>query len=81
MLNARLRLCNELLRHPLDIRLGNENVYHTYFDRRGRMRKKINVVIMELKLSISPRSFFNIFTSEVACSKWLNDVLGSSWMF
>lgn len=45
VLNTRLRIFNELLRHQLDIRLDNKNVYDTYFNKRGRRRKKINVVI------------------------------------
>jgi hypothetical protein len=68
MLDARCRVFNELLRHPLDMRLGNENVYDICFDRRGRTRKNINIVITEFKLCISPHPFFNILTSEVVCS-------------
>ena len=80
MLDARCRVFNEFLRHPLDMRLGNENVYDICFDRRGRTKKNINIAITEFKFCISSRSFFNILTSEVACSGWLNDMLGSSWM-
>ena len=78
MLNATLRVFNELLRHQLDRRLGNENVYHTYFDRRGRTRKKINVVIKEPKFGIPPRPLFNLLTIEIAYSGWMNDVFENS---
>ena len=80
VLNTRLRIFNKLLRHQLDIRLDNKNVYDTYFNKRGRRRKKINVVVKKHKLGILPRPFFNLLTSEVAFSGWLNDVLRISWV-
>ena len=60
MLNARLKVFNELLRHPLDSRLCNENVYDTYFDWHSRRRKKIEVAIMILKLGLPPCPFLRV---------------------
>ena len=80
LLNVKLRVFNKFFRHPLDNRLSDENVCDTYFDWHGRRRKKIEVIIKKLKLGLPPRSFLNLFMSEVVCSGWLNDMLGRSLM-
>ena len=60
MLNARLRVFNELLSHPLDRRLGDDNIYDTYVDWHGLRKKKIEVAIRKLKFGLPPRPFLRV---------------------
>ena len=55
-------------------------MFSTLHPRGDKERKKIKVVIIKLKLGLPPRWFFNLLMNEVVCSRWLNDMLGRSWM-